>query len=652
MVQIHLDFETRSVADIRQVGSFRYSEDITTDILCLAYAINDAPPILWLPSQKTPPNELLHRTMLFGATVHAWNAEFEMNIWENICVKRWGWPEVPLEKWRDTMAQSAAMSLPLALKDACEVLETSQKDFHGAKLIQKLCRPWRGQFREYDDFPDDFHDLYEYCKQDVVAEREAGKKLLPLTPSEMDIWRHCITMNRRGLPIDMAEVNAVVYQVDKTKDRLNATLPFLTKGEVTSATQNARLLKWIRKKGGINIDSIDKAHVTKLLESKNTPEDVKHVLRIRQQVGKSSTAKLVKAQAQVCKDQTIKNNYVYYGANTGRYAGRGFQVQNMPARGVKIENPGEVITDFMTMDYPVLNLTYDIMAVASSLIRPLLKAPHGKKFIVGDFKSIEAVVTPWLALETVLVEAIRGGLDQYVEIASRMFNVPYDKVTDNMRSVGKVCVLACGFAGGKGALLNMATNYNMDLREDTAQKYVEMFRAARPSLVSCWNEFQKAAVAALDLKADVVPVGNAKSTTFAKEGGNLVMRLPSGRKIYYPNAFMHYGMTPWGANKLQPHYFTKNSVTHKWEARTMTGGNFFQNAVQGIARDLLTTAQLRLEKAGYPICLSTHDECGGVYPDDPMYNLENFLKVMTENPRWAADMPLEADGWEGMRYRK
>ena len=84
----------------------------------------------------------------------------------------------------------------------------------------------------------------------------------------------------------------------------------------------------------------------------------------------------------------------------------------------------------------------------------------------------------------------------------------------------------------------------------------------------------------------------------------------------------------------------------------MTGGNFFQNAVQGIARDLLTNSQLNLEVAGYPICLSTHDECGGVYPDDPMYNVKNFLKIMATPPAWATDMPLEADGWEGPRYKK
>ena len=192
----------------------------------------------------------------------------------------------------------------------------------------------------------------------------------------------------------------------------------------------------------------------------------------------------------------------------------------------------------------------------------------------------------------------------------------------------------------------------MSMTESKAQQYVDLFRNARPTLVSCWNSFYSAAVDAINMKADVVPVLQAKNTTFSKEGGYLIMQLPSGRKIYYPDAFMHYAETPWGTKKMQPHYLTKNSVTQKWEPRTMTGGSFFQNAVQGIARDLLTTSQLNLDAAGYPICLSTHDECGGVYPDDPVYNVENFLKIMATPPAWATDMPLEADGWEGPRYKK
>jgi DNA polymerase len=651
-MKIHIDFETRSVCDIKKVGSYRYSEDPTTDILCLGYAFDEELPHIWLPATRTPPQDLLRMISNPNNTVHAWNAEFEMHIWSNICVKRLGWPEIQLYQWRDTMAKAAAMSLPLAMDDTAEILGTARKHPEGYSLIQKLCKPYKGQFRSIIDFGDDFLKLYSYCKHDVAVERHLDNELKDLPARELQIWRHCLQMNLRGLPIDQTEVNAVIYQVDKAKDRLNATLPFLTKGEVTSATQVGRLLKWVRKECSGKIENLNAATIIKLLNSKRIPDHVKHVLRIRQHVSKSSTAKLKKAILQVCEDSTIKNNYIYYGANTGRYAGRGFQMQNLPARGLKVENPDEVIRDFVTMDFPVLNLTYHIMETASALIRPLLKAPPNKKFIVGDFKSIEAIVTPWIARESRVLQSIAKGLDLYIEIAAKMFNIPYEIVNDRQRQIGKVCVLACGFAGGVGALLRMAENYGLEMNESSARPYVDMFRAARPTLVQCWQNFERAAEDALNMKAPSVSVVEARSTAFSKEGPNLTMRLPSGRKIYYQNAFQHYADTPWGSKKLMVHYYTKNSTTQQWEARAMTGGNFFQNAVQGVARDLLTNAQLNLESAGYPICLSTHDECGGVYPDDAQYDLQQFLKTMTIPPAWATDLPLEADGWEGQRYRK
>lgn len=48
---IFLDFETRSRADITKTGAWRYSQDPSTDVLCMAYAIDDGPVQLWVPPQ-------------------------------------------------------------------------------------------------------------------------------------------------------------------------------------------------------------------------------------------------------------------------------------------------------------------------------------------------------------------------------------------------------------------------------------------------------------------------------------------------------------------------------------------------------------------------------------------------------------------------
>jgi DNA polymerase len=460
-------------------------------------------------------------------------------------------------------------------------------------------------------------------------------------------------MNQRGIPVDPSEVNAVQYQVDRMKDRLNAKLPFLTGGAVVSATQVSRLTKWVANKIGRKVDSLNRLNVDALLSDDTVDGLVKDVLRIRMQVSKSSTAKLTQAQTQVCNDNTLKNSYVYHGAGTGRYAGRGMQPQNMPARGVKIDDPDAVINDFIHLDTKVLDLHYHVMETASSLLRSLIKAPPGFKFIVGDFTSIEAIVTPWIAGEAEVLNAIRKGLDLYIQTASRMFNKEYGAVVPGERQAGKVAVLACGFAGGKAALLRMAEAYGMTMSEELAEHYVQLFRKARPLLVAAWHLFNSAAKAALEMRAPVVPVNNiGVSVAFLKKGENLQMRLPSGRRINYPSAFLSYEETPWGEKRMGVSYYHQNPTTRVWEPRTMSGGNFFQNAVQGVARDILTENQLNLEDNGYPIFISTHDECGAMVPDTPVYRKDNFLKIMATQPAWATGLPIEASGWEGKRYRK
>jgi DNA polymerase len=648
-MDIHIDFETRSFADIRTVGSYRYSEDPTTELLCLAWGVEDTPPRLWVPAYLMPPKELL-QLIEAGAKLHAWNAEFEMDIWENICVKRHGWPAVPLAQWSDTMARAATRSLPLSLEKCAAVIGDVRKDSRGKKLITKLCKPYRGHFREYEDFQQDFLDLYDYCKQDVVTERHVFKKLKPLSPKERRVWEQTIRLNRRGIPIDKSEVMAVLDKVEKQKERLNAKLPWLTSGEVISASQVEKLAKWCSREYGKNIESLNKLSVDTLLSDSNLTTRLRSVLNIRKEVSRSSTAKLSKAVDRLCSDGTIKNNLVYHGANTGRYAGRGFQLQNLP-RGVKLDDPDTIINDFMVMEPAVLNLTYDVMDMASNLIRSLIKVPPGKKLLVGDFTSIEAWVTPWIAAENAVLQVIESGLDLYSEIASRMFGVNYKNVTAEQRQAGKICVLAAGFSGGAKALLGMAEVYKMSMHHDEAEKYIVAFRRSRPELTMCWRNFDRSAKQALNMGAPVVPIPDLGCNIFfRKEGSDLLMKLPSGRDICYPNARIEMSRAPWGDMTESVVYDTV--VGSKWDSRIMSGGNFFQNAVQGTARDLLVDAQLNLEAAGYPVIISVHDEAGALVEDDSKYSLEEFLSIMVRKPGWASNLPVKAAGYEGYRYKK
>lgn len=48
---VHIDFETRSAADLLVVGADVYAQHHTTDAMCLGIGFNDEPIDLWYPGK-------------------------------------------------------------------------------------------------------------------------------------------------------------------------------------------------------------------------------------------------------------------------------------------------------------------------------------------------------------------------------------------------------------------------------------------------------------------------------------------------------------------------------------------------------------------------------------------------------------------------
>ena len=140
MKNISIDFETYSEADIFKYGAYAYADHPSTEVLCLAWAVDDQPPQLWTPKDPVPTELFEH--IRKGATLWAWNSFFEMSIWSQVL----HWKEVPIEQWRDTAALAAAQAYPRALGKCGEALGLegdSAKDKRGKILIQRLCKPFR-----------------------------------------------------------------------------------------------------------------------------------------------------------------------------------------------------------------------------------------------------------------------------------------------------------------------------------------------------------------------------------------------------------------------------------------------------------------------------------------------------------------------------
>src|SRR5665213_2626217 len=149
-----IDFETKSEADVTVVGATMYARHESTRVMFLSYALPWFKPgdvIQWhaaFPSAGMPesPPELLEPLFDFirqGGLVEAHNSGFEEQIWRYVMKRHFKkFPRVANNKWRDTAARAACVSLPRDLKMACVALNLPvQKDPRGKALIRKYSQP-------------------------------------------------------------------------------------------------------------------------------------------------------------------------------------------------------------------------------------------------------------------------------------------------------------------------------------------------------------------------------------------------------------------------------------------------------------------------------------------------------------------------------
>lgn len=194
-----------------------------------------------------------------------------------------------------------------------------------------------------------------------------------------------------------------------------------------------------------------------------------------------------------------------------------------------------------------------------------------------------------------------------------------------------------------------------DLPDSELQKMVNDWRAASPNVVKLWYDCDRAARRAMTT-GQAVTVGTGCPITYRYESGNglnfLTVELPSGRKLFY--AEPHFGLNRFGQESV--YYYGQNQTTKAWQEVDIFSGKWVENCVQAIARDLLCESIEKLEKAGFPVEFSVHDEVVIDYElkpgDDPDKLLKQVTDIMSQNPSWAMGLPLNAEGWHGSYFRK
>ena len=124
-MNLHIDFETFSACDLPKEGLDNYAKHPSTGVHCMAFAFDDEPVELWNPLDGGFDLDVAEH-IASGGLVYAHNAAFELSIWNNICVPRYGWPVLKAEQCRCTMAMAYAMSLPGSLDRASNALDVAR----------------------------------------------------------------------------------------------------------------------------------------------------------------------------------------------------------------------------------------------------------------------------------------------------------------------------------------------------------------------------------------------------------------------------------------------------------------------------------------------------------------------------------------------
>ncbi len=683
------------MVNLRATGPWVYGEHFSTSVWCACFARADNPVERWHPGDPVPAT--IYRAMEDEIPWVSHNFGFEKAMLVTQMAPKHGWPVPPLERSYCTAAMAAAMSLPRALEKAAELMGCKmQKDMEGHALMMKMMKPAKqfkclacggtGHLTGHDCLSCGGHGVIlkwqeadwmiergtEYCVQDVETERDLCPRLRPLPPKEREVWILDQKMNERGVLVDQELLPKCEKIVAKAVKELNDQSSFLTDGLLATQVQK---LRWWLSFEGLHAKDLTKDTIKGLLESTQLDACVQQALELRQEAAKSSTSKLKAYAARSCADGRMRDNLMYHGAGTGRWSGRGAQLQNLPSRFMiskdQVAAALEMISEGWSGDdmRPWIDTPLETV---SACLRGLIIAPPGHDLIACDYNAIEARGTAWLALCEGLLGVFERGEDPYLYMASKIYDyidLSHVNWKDKRevaelklryakeRQLGKIAVLGLGYQMGWEKFIATCAKERILITDVEAQDVVFAYRNGNFEIPELWGDLELAAIEAVAHRGHIYKVADDR-IRFLCQGNWLFMGLPSRRLLSYAYPSIKKREMPWidertgrKATKWGVTFMGQDSLTHKWKQQHAYGGKWCENAIQALCRDLLAEAMLRLEAAGYPQIVSVHDETVSEVVEG-FGSVGEVERIMCASEQWAATMPVAAEGWRGKRYRK
>lgn len=614
----------------------------------MSYAFDDEDIVTWTPDQPFPTRVALHR-----GQIRAHNAAFERLLFWYVLCPDFGIPEPKLEQFYCTATQARANCAPGSLEDVGRFAGASmKKDRRGAALIRLLSIPQAdGAFREDAGL---MQEMIEYCEADVRAMRAVSKALRELTDEELADYHINERINDRGVLLDVPLARAAVKYAAQEAAEIETRFRELTG---LASVRSPKMRAWVHErvgpearklmrvwKDGVEKTSIDKtvrANLLAMEDPNEVPPEVQEVVQCADDLWASSVAKFERAAALGDdEDGRVRGAFVFAGgAATGRASSYGLQVHNFPR---KCAAEPELVRHAMVRGHQIVpQFGPRVTDVLKSMLRPALIPAPGKSFVVADWSSIEARVTPWCsgpAGEDKLA-LFRAGADVYKVNAAATFRCSVADVTKDQRQVGKVQELACGFAGGVGAFAAMGRVYGLSMPESEARKMVDAWRRANPWSVPYWQELEIAYTRAIRNPRQQFRAGRV---TYYYDGVHLWYALPSGRILCYPFARIEDEGVTYAKASWKP-----AADATEWPRARLWKGLACENITQATAADILRNVLRQLPD----VVLHCHDEVI-VETDQPEQIKAEMERIMAIPPAWAEGLPLNAEAVIMARYGK
>lgn len=669
MKTLNIDIETYSSVDLIGRGVYNYAASGDFEVLLFAYSADDGEvKIVDLAQGEHLPHDVIDALLDPTVEKRAFNAQFE-RVCLSAMLRRMGlvantsaYPAATADGeflnpagWSCTRVLASACGYPGSLAFVCKALGIGgdkAKMKEGVRLIRLFSMPKKCNGKLLRTMPqdsaEDWATFKEYCKRDVVAEKEVCERVSRTMPAgvkqTMDAYTADQLVNDRGVAVDLDFVKKAAAMVSERKDELEEKVRMVTGRQGTLSTA---MKKWLSRQIGIPstapLSQNTVERIREALEKKfGELSDQVSAFDAYMELQVKSVAKYGALIDFTCADARLRGGYFYCGARTGRWTSKGVQLHNLPRRAIETDTADELRKAVKGGDYDEMKSVHlvqtmrdentgSVMQALGQLVRTAFVPAPGTHLVSFDFKTIEPRILAWLAGQEWMLRCFAEGGDIYMSTAEQIFGEKPDR---SHRDKAKVATIALGYGGGDEPLAAMARQMGVELGRHEAVDIVKRWRKGCARIVDLWRTLESAALGVVLSKKEEWKLPGTVSMSMA--GDALCVKIPGGRVMRYPKAWVARGSEVKSMVRSSAVCYEGASASgSEWVTRELYGGKLTENVVQAIARDVLATALMALEACGYKVVMHTHDEV--------------TLEVSTEAEAADARRTFEhSSGWMGL----